>query len=114
MKIIITEKFSKDFVKIFKTDSLVNNFCNFLEDKLYNIIDLKFPYSKIKLKFLWINIRLIIYIWNQDFLIPIFIIKKVDKKYWMNLVLNKDIINILEKNLEITFDNIKNNKYKIH
>lgn len=32
----------------------------------------------------------------------------------MNLVLNKDIINILEKNLEITFDNIKNNKYKIH
>ena len=101
MTIIITKTFKKDFNKIFKDNNL-SIFCKQLS--LSKEINLEIPYKKYKINISWITIRWVYVIWINWIYLPIFIVKKSDKKYWMNLILTKELVKILqlkyEKNLE--------------
>ncbi len=53
-----------------------------------------------------ISIRWVVYLEKEKLIyLPIFITKKSDKQYWMNLVLDKDFLEILNNKM------LKNTKY---
>ena len=111
MNIIITKNFRKDFNKIFK-DKYIIDFCkNFLYLKEIN---LDFPYKKYKFNIAWINIRWVYIISIKNIILPIFITKKSDKKYWMNLVTNKDFLKILKLKYQKWLIDFENNEFKIY
>jgi len=111
MNIIITRSFKKDFTKIFKENDLIS-FCKNIS--LWKEINLEHPYKKYKFNISWIAIRGVYVISIKNFLLPIFIIKKFDKKYWMNLVLTKELINILNLKYSKSLDDIENKSYSLY
>jgi len=112
MNIVITNTFKKEFISIFKSESLMTGFCEKI--KYSKNIRLDFPLDKIKFKYVWIDIRWIIFIWIKDKILPIFIIKKSNKKYWNNLVLNKEIKDISKIKLKNCLLDFENNDYKLY
>lgn len=112
MNIIITETFKSEFISIFKSEVLISWFCEKI--KWTKFINLNFPFKKIKFKYVWIDIRWIIFIWINDKILPIFIVKKSNKKYWNNLVLNKMIKDISKIKLNNCLSDIDNNNYELH
>lgn len=114
MQILITDTFKDDFCKIFNSEFLIKDFSLIIKKKSHTVIDLRFPNSKLKIKYIWINLRLIIYIWFEDTFVPIFIIKKWNKKLWMNLVLDKRMDKILDKKFQFSLNDINNDNYKMY
>ncbi len=57
------------------------------------LINLKNPYFKIKTYINWLSLRWIWIFTDSKTLIPILFVLKKDKKYWENLVLDKEILN---------------------
>ena len=112
MNIIITNTFKKEFISIFKSEYLIDGFCDKL--KRSKNIRLNFPLDKIKFSYVWIDIRGIIFIWIKNKILPIFIIKKSNKKYWNNLILNKEINEITKLKLKNCLDDIDNNDFKLY
>jgi len=112
MNIIITDTFKKDFLSIFKSELLIKWFCDRINST--KLLKLKHPFDKIKFKYVWIDIRWLLFIWIADKLFPIFIIKKSNKKYWNNLVLNYEITKIAEWKLEKVLLDFKNDDFKIY
>ena len=112
MNIIITGTFLKDFNKIVKQEKHLTLFVNKIKNN--NLINLDNNYKKYKINLFWIAIRWIILININKYQIPILIFKKSDKKYWMNLTLDKNITKILEiQYLKIKKD-IENNNFIIY
>ena len=96
MNVIITKSFLNNFRKDFRK----YNFS--LTDLVNGLIDtkkikLKQPYNKVKLKLNWVDIRWIVLInlWRK--ILPIYLVLKKDKKYWENLIINKETVKVLEK-----------------
>lgn len=111
MNIIITKNFKKDFNKIFKWSKDIVLFS--LKLKKTQIINLDYPFKKYKFSFLNINVRwILIFEINNNYL-PIFIVKKSDKKSWMNLIITNSIKKILELNYLKAIENIKNWDFEI-
>ena len=89
MHIIIVKSFKKIFLKIFNSDIDLKKFSNKLKSEKF--INLEKPYKKIKFTLSWISIRWIVVFHNNEInIIPLYIVKKSDKKYWYNLILNKE------------------------
>ncbi len=94
MKIIICNWFKNDFEKTFK------NYNFWISDlilklKISRIIKLDKPYCKIKMNLKWVSLRWIIFIneiWN---IFPVFFVLKKNKTFWENLILTKEILNII-------------------
>ena len=96
MNVIITNSFLKRFKKEFrKNNFLISDLVN--ELKKEKLITLKIPLFKVKLKLNKISIRWIVLVNHKNYILPIFIVLKKDKKYWENLILNKELQNIIEK-----------------
>lgn len=113
MKIIITSTFEKDFYNIFNSTKIIDFFIKKI--KKNDLIFLSTIYKKFKIQILKQSIRWIIFTENnQQFYIPIFIVKKSDKKYWMNLILNKEMLDILEIKLQKNIDDFKSNKFNVY
>ena len=91
MKIILTKSFIKDFEKDFKNYNLTYQDLVF-KLKTTKIINLVNPFIKFKITIKWISLRWIGIINDNNKTIPIFFVLKKDKKYWENLVLNKEIL----------------------
>ncbi len=111
MNIIITDTFEKEFKNIFKSESLLLTFSKKL--KKVERIKLKHPLEKIKFNFSWISIRWIIFIWIGDNLLPIFIVKKSDKRFWNNLILNKEVQILCKNKLKKCLLDFENDKFKL-
>ena len=109
MIIIITKTFKKDFKKIFLENNL-GIFCK--QFSLSKKINLKNPYKKYKIDVSWTAIRWVYIIWFNWIYLPIFIVKKADKKYWMNLILTKELIKILKLKYEKSLKDIENNDFE--
>lgn len=113
MKIVITKTFEKDFYNIFNSSKLMKFFVEKI--KISKLINLNTEYKKFKIDILNQSIRWVVYIENkQKFYIPIFIIKKSDKKYWMNLVLTKEILAILDLKFQKSIIDLNLNNFKIY
>lgn len=113
MKIIITNTFEKDFYSIFNSYKLMNFFIG----KIYKskLINLSTEYKKFKIDILNQSVRWIIYIEdNQEIYIPIFIVKKADKKYWMNLILTKEILEILDLKFKKSINDFNLHNFKVY
>jgi len=93
MKIIIAKSFEKEFKKIFKWEIKIKNFS--LQLKRKEFINLEYPLKKYKFNFSWISIRGIVSVEIEWYYIPIFIVKKSNKQYWMNLIIDSDFFKII-------------------
>ena len=97
MKIIITDSFKTKYKKIF---NLIDIYKLSEKIKAYKLINLKYPYFKLKLSIWNIAIRWILLKtkwWNLVYLI---LCLKKDKNCWYNMIfdtLKKDIYNIESK-----------------
>ena len=111
MNIIITKNFKKDFNKIFKWNKDIASFS--LKLKKTQIINLDNPFKKYKFSFLNINVRWILLFEINNNYLPIFIVKKSDKKFWMNLIITNSIKKILELNYLKAIEDIKNWDFEI-
>ncbi len=114
MQILITDIFKQDFKKIFNSDLLIENFWLVILSKNHKAIKLKYPYYKMKIKYIWIDLRIIIYVWLNQVLIPVFITKKHNKKYWMNLIFDTKIEKIIDKKYQLSMVEIDNNNFQIY
>lgn len=91
MKVILTKTFINDFEKQFKK-YWINHNNLVLKLKQTKVINLQNPYFKIKTQINWVDLRWL-WIFNAEkSLIPLFFVLKKDKKYWENLILNKEIL----------------------
>ncbi len=109
MKIIIAASFEKDYKKIFKGKEKLRNFS--LQIKRKKLINLEYPFQKYKFVFSWISIRGVISVWIEDYYIPVFIVKKSDKHYGMNLVITWDFLKLLLVRYQKIDRDIKEGKY---
>lgn len=107
MKIILTKSFIQDFDKDFKNYN-INHIDLILKLKSTKIINLTNPFIKFKITVKKISLRWVWIINDNNKIIPIFFVLKKDKKYWENLVLNKDILQKINNKFSIyskDFDN---------
>jgi len=51
---------------------------------------------------------------ENNILVPIFIVKKSNKRYWNNLIITNEIQKILEQKYLKNFNGIKNNNFQIY
>jgi len=111
MKIIITESFDKKYLKklskYFSTDDFIHKL------KQASTITLKYPYFKLKMKLRMVEFRWVTLIQQWNYLIPLFIHLKKDKKHWENIIWSKYESTILDAQAT-TLKEIKNNQYKIY
>ncbi len=93
MKIVITNTFKKDFLKIFLHEKMINIFINKLKES--NLIYLNSNIFKFKFHIRTLSVRWILLVNINDKYIPILIVKKSDKQFWQNLVFDKKLENKL-------------------
>ncbi len=110
--IILTETFKDNFFDIFKHKLFFEEFCRKLSQKSHKLIDLKYPYKKCKFEINYVSVRWIILISKDSDLIPLFVIKKKNKKMWDNLVLDKETMKYIESLLPKILNDIKNYKFE--
>lgn len=91
MKIILSKQFITDFENNFKKYS-INHRDLILKLKETKIINLKNPYVKIQTYVNWISIRWIWILNEEKILVPLFFVLKKDKRYWDNLILDKETL----------------------
>ncbi len=94
MSTIITKGFKKKYFNTFEKYFSLENFVKNLADKKHNFISLHYPYFKIKQKINTVSVRWIVFIIENELIVPIILFLKKDKKYWKNLswINNKDLI----------------------
>lgn len=85
MKIIITKRFEKEYLKelnkYFTKEKLAQN----LKEKKHKFISLHFPYFKFKSKLNLVDFRwILLFVW-EDKIIPLILFLKKDKKYGENI-----------------------------
>lgn len=99
MKVIITQRFEKEFLfplkKYFKTE----DFILALKNKSHTFIFLNSQFFKIKNKINFVDFRWFLAFIENDKIIPLFIFPKKDKKYWENISWKNN-----EKLIESEFD----------
>lgn len=99
MKVIITQRFEKEFLfplkKYFTTEDLVIA----LKNKSHTFINLNSQFFKIKNKINLVDFRWVLAFVENDKIIPLFIFLKKNKKYWENITWNNN-----EKLIELEFD----------
>ena len=111
MNIIFTKTFKKDFWKIFKWN---NNLLIFKSEiKKTKLINLNKTYKKYKFCIITNSVRGIVQEYKENFYIPLLIVKKSDKNYWMNLILNSEIEKILEIKSQKAEKDIENDNFEI-
>ncbi|MDQ7009567.1 MAG: hypothetical protein Q9M94_04730 [Candidatus Gracilibacteria bacterium] len=110
--IIIAKTFKKDFKKIFKIEADLSKFA--IKLRKSKLLNLEKPFTKYKFSFNLIEIRGVLIFETEKFYIPIFVVKKSDKKYGMNLVISNEIKNILEAKYEKIKSDIENDNFQIY
>lgn len=85
MKVIITKRFEKEYLKslakYFNKEKLAEN----LKNKKHKFISLHNPFFKLKNKIDLVEFRWVLAIYKNEKIIPLFIFLKKDKKYWENI-----------------------------
>lgn len=112
MNLFITKSFENIFIKEFHFESILQDFIKILSEKSHNLITLKFPYKKFKYDMWNLTVRGIIFCWIENTIIPLFIARNSDKKYWNNLILDSKIEKILEDRLNKLKNDLENNNFK--
>ena len=111
MKIIISDVFNKKYLlKLSKYFSL-EDFIEKLKVNQNNII-LKYPYFKIKLRIKTVEFRGVVLFQEENYIIPLMIYLKKDKKYGENIIWSKYEKEVLKVQEEVLKD-IKEKKYKM-
>ncbi len=107
--VIISQSFKQDFLKLFHQSLLIE-----LVNKLNqaSLINLKTPYKKFKLNLNQVATRGVAVIVFENKIVPIFIVKKSNKQYGNNLIINKEIALVLKKKFEDTITDIQNCDYE--
>lgn len=109
MNVVVTWTFRKDFIKIFHTDVLIWAFCDKIRNtQLYN---LDVPYKKFKISMNGVHVRWILILWEKGNMIPIFLVKKSDKKYGMNLISSQENKKIFSYKYDKIIDDIQSGNY---
>ncbi len=111
MNVIITKSFEKDGIKIFWSVKNWEQFC--IQFKKTQKISLKSPFKKFKFSLQGISVRGIYVMTKKQQYIPIFIVKKSDKKYGMNLIITSEILPILENKYRKSLEDIENGEFAI-
>jgi hypothetical protein len=111
MKVIITKNFWKKYLKNLSKYFSKDEFVRFLKKRNHTFIWLHYPYFKIKWYIKMVNIRWVLFLLEDDSIIPLMIFLKKDKKYWENInwsICEDDILIEYEKTLE----DIKSKNYE--
>lgn len=115
MQILLTETLEKDLSKIFSWDNAKIIFLNRLKEINPELIYLKRPYVKIKVSLFSISFRII---WKFQIinwiLVLIFVLKKVDKTFWENIIWNKKLESKIDIRLSKINQDIENWNYKLY
>lgn len=93
MKIIITKRFKKKFLKEYTKYFSKQDLVNILRRK-EKFIALVFPFLKFKWKINSVDFRWVVFSVFNNSIVPIFIALKKDKKHWENIswAINKDFL----------------------
>lgn len=108
MEILITNNFKKDFLKLLKYEAFLEDFIQLLKEKNHKFIDLKYPYKKFKYKIGNISLRSILFMKIENKIIPIFIVKKSNKRLWNNIILNSNFEELLRNKLILMYEDLNN------
>jgi len=105
MNIVLTNTFILEFKKKFRKNNFsINKFVNKLKKE--KILKLQYPFFKVKLNMNNIAVRWIVFLNINNKVIPVFFVLKKDKKYWENLLLDKNVkskINLLMEKFQKDF-----------
>ena len=107
-------QYKKEFDDLIIEENWIVSFLKNLKYDENNFFRLNEQFSKFKFFVLKNNVRWIIYIMWNWVVSPIFIVKKSDKQYWMNLVLTKELKKILELKLEKIERDINNDDFQLY
>lgn len=110
MNVIFTDSFLKKFKKDYrKYNFSISELAVKLKKTEY--LQLDEPFCKVKLKLNNVAIRWIVLLNINNSVLPVYIVLKTDKKYWNNLIINKEVEEILEKLAKEIEIDLKNNNY---
>lgn len=115
MKILVSYTTEKELNKIINSDNAKIVFFNKLKNINPELIYLKRPYVKIKVSLFNIAFRII---WKFKkinwILVLIFVLKKVDKNFWENIIWNKRLENRIDFKLGKINEDIEKWNYKLY
>ena len=115
MKILVSETLEKDLNKIFNWENAKIIFLNKLKEINPELIYLKRPYVKIKVSLFNISFRII---WKFQIinwiLVLIFVLKKIDKTFWENIIWNKTFESKIDIRLLKINQDIEKWSYKLY
>jgi hypothetical protein len=101
MTIIIAKSFDKNFLKIFHKKDY-EEFTRKIQKT--ELLHLDIPYSNI-------SIRWICFVTSKENIVPIFVVKKSDKLYGMNLIVDGDTLKIFENKYKWVLEDIESWDY---
>jgi len=82
MKVLVSATVEKEVYKIFSSHKLQELLFLKISEQKHNIIYIKRPYLKIKMKIFSSSLRIIArYFYEKDLLVIIFVLKKTDKNF---------------------------------
>ena len=112
MKVIITKRFEKIYLKHLYKYLNTQDFSQILKKKNHTFISLHFPYYKFKLKIQQVDFRgIIVFVW-VDTLIPVILFLKKDKKNWENIYWN-EYENLILEEYEKAISDIENWDFQV-
>jgi hypothetical protein len=85
MKVIITNSFEEKYLKSLYKNFSKDEFVKFLKEKTHTLIWLHYPYFKIKWYVKTISIRWVLFLLDKDYIIPLMVFLKKNKKHWENI-----------------------------
>lgn len=111
-QVYLTNRFQKQYLKKFIKYFSKEDFVKQLKIKEHTLIDLHFPYMKLKNKIWNIVIRWIIFIIFDKNIVPIILFLKKDKHFWENINWNTHEKLIL-KEYKFALENIKKGNFEV-
>ena len=115
MRVLVSWTVEKEVFKIFSSLKLQEVLFTKISEQTHNIIYIKRPYIKIKLRIFSSSLRIVArYFPEEDLLILLFVLKKTDKNFWENIYWDKDTeLRVIQRNERINSD-IKKSNYKLY
>ncbi len=99
MKVIITKRFEKEYLKKLSKYLTKINLVETLKNKEHKFISLHEPFLKFKNKINLVEFRWVLAVKDNSNIIPLFIFLKKDKKFWENVSWETQ-----EKMIELEFE----------
>lgn len=114
MQIYFTQTFEKFLDKYFSNYFIdLLEFSEMLKKSFSDNLYLKRPVMKFKIKLNWVSYR-VVWIIKWEIILPILIFHKKEKKFWENLIWNKELEILIDFYATKHQSDIENKKYKIY